>query len=75
MKIKNVEIGSIVKCNGVTAEVLSSGMMGTRVKITKLPKLDDLQQGTSIGTTIWSNETDVDPTGKVKRQPLTLFKG
>jgi len=59
IKIKEVEIGSIVKCCGATAEVLSRGMMGTRVKVTKLPKLDDEQQGFHIGEQIWSNESEV----------------
>ena len=60
MKIKEVEIGSTIQCCGATAEVLSKGAMGTRVKIVKLPKLDHDQQGFSIGITIWSNLTDVE---------------
>jgi len=60
MKIKEVEIGSTIQCCGATAEVLSKGAMGTRVKITKLPKLDDEQQGTHLGVSIWSNETEVE---------------
>jgi len=73
-RIMNVPIGAKVQCCGVTAEILSSGMMGTRVKITKLPKLDDEQQGTSIGTTIWSNETIIEVDEKfIPKQPLILF--
>ena len=59
MKIKEVEIGSTVKCCGATAKILSRGIMGTRVKVTKLPKLDDEQQGFHIGEQIWSNLSEV----------------
>ena len=59
MKIKEVEIGSTIQCCGATAEVLSRGAMGTRVKVIKLPKLDHDQQGFHLGITIWSNLAEV----------------
>ena len=62
MKIKNVEIGSIVKCCGAIAKVITNGSMGTRVNVTKIPE----DSGFTLGFQIWSNETLVESTGRGK---------
>ena len=55
MKLKNAPIRSVIKCVGCKAEVLSHGEMGTRIDITKVKD----KEATTLGKTIWSNETDV----------------
>lgn len=83
MRIKNVPEGSIIKCCGATARVLSKGQMGTRVKVLTVP---DETTGFPLGKQIWSNQSVVElaPGGqgigksgvlpaKAIKVPLTLF--
>jgi len=68
-RIINVPSGATIQCCGATAEVLSTGFMGTRVMVKKLPE----DSGLCIGHQIWSNETIVEVDEKFI-EPLILFK-
>ncbi len=57
MKIKEVPEGSKIQCNGATAEVLTQGPMGTRVKVLTVP---DVNTGFPLGNQIWSNQSVVE---------------
>ncbi len=56
MKIKDVPEGVQIVCNGATAEVLSTGPMGTRVNVLTVPE----NSGFSLGKQIWSNGSVVE---------------
>ena len=56
MRIKHAPEGSEIVCCGATAEIISHGPMGTRLKVLTIPE----NSGFVLGFQIWSAESVVE---------------